>query len=149
MKRILILLLAALSSAATLSAQRTVVSGTVLDSLSRQGEPAAVLQFFKATDTEKPVAFTTTGTDGRFSQTLTAAGDYTLLYTGVGRMERRIPFTLAGEETLDLGDILIQDDVEALKGASVMAQRNLVKMEVDRMSYNVARRCSSSGPLPS
>ena len=28
--------------------------------------------------------------------------------------------------------------MEALKGASVMAQRNLVKMEVDRMSYNVA-----------
>ena len=47
-------------------------------------------------------------------------------------------FTLEGQETLDLGDILIQDDVEALKGASVMAQRNLVKMEVDRMSYNVA-----------
>ena len=138
MKRMISCILALLSSAMILSAQRTTVTGAVLDSLSRQGEPAAVLQFFKAPDAEKPVAFTTTGTDGRFSQALSGPGAYTLLYTGVGRADRRVAFTLEGQETLDLGDILIQDDVEALKGASVMAQRNLVKMEVDRMSYNVA-----------
>ena len=69
MKRMISCILALLSSAMILSAQRTTVTGAVLDSLSRQEEPAAVLQFFKAPDAEKPVAFTTTGTDGRFSRT--------------------------------------------------------------------------------
>ena len=138
MKRFLTSLLIAVLSATAVFAQRTIVSGAVLDSLTRQGEPSAVLQFFRAGDAEKPVAFTTTGLDGRFSQPLTGRGDYTLLFTGVGRQDRRVAFSLDGQETLDLGEILVRDDVQALKSASVTAQRPLVKMEVDRMSYNVA-----------
>ncbi|MBR4585925.1 MAG: TonB-dependent receptor [Bacteroidales bacterium] len=138
MKRFFLLLISALMSGAALSAQQTVVSGAVLDSLTRQGEPAAVLQFFKATDAGKPVAFTTTDADGRFSQPLTGQGAYILLFSGVGRQDRRVAFELTGQQALDLGEILISDDVEALKSASVTAQRPLVKMEVDRISYNVA-----------
>ena len=137
-KRILISLLTVLLSCTVASAQKTVVTGIVLDSLSRQGEPAAVLQFFKSPDADKPVAFTTTDSDGRFSQLLTGEGAYTLLFSGVGRQDRRVAFVLEGQESLDLGEILVRDDVEALKGASVTAQRPLVKMEVDRISYNVA-----------
>ena len=139
MKRFFLILISALLSYTTLSAQQqTVVCGAILDSLSRQGEPAAVVQFFKAPDTGKPIAFTTTDTDGRFCQQLPGRGEYTLLFSGVGRQDRRVPFSIGEEESINLGEILIQDDVQALKSASVTAQRPLVKMEVDRMSYNVA-----------
>ncbi len=138
MKRILTTLIIAVLAASALHAQSSVVCGAVLDSLTRQGEPAAVIQFYKAPDMEKPVAFTTTDADGKFCQRLTGAGDYVLLFSGIGRQERRLPFTLAGEENFSLGEILIVDDVQALKSASVTAQRPLVKMEVDRMTYNVA-----------
>ncbi|MCR5351439.1 MAG: TonB-dependent receptor [Bacteroidales bacterium] len=141
MKRILTTLFLAVLAASALhaqSAKSTVVCGAVLDSLTRQGEPAAVVQFFKAPDMEKPVAFTTTDLDGKFCQLLTGAGDYVLLFSGVGRQDRRVPFTLNDEENYGLGEILIVDDVQALKSATVTAQRPLVKMEVDRMTYNVA-----------
>ena len=138
MKRIIATLILSLTAVAAMHAQSTVVCGAVLDSLTREGEPAAVVQFFKAPDTEKPVAFTTTDMDGKFCQLLTGAGEYTLLFSGVGRQDRRISFTLNGEESYGLGEILIQDDVQSLKSASVTAQRPLVKMEVDRMTYNVA-----------
>ena len=138
MKRILATLILSVTAFATLHAQSTVVCGAVLDSLTRQGEPAAVVQFFKAPDAEKPVAFTTTDMDGKFCQLLTGAGEYTLLFSGVGRQDRRIVFTLNGEESYGLGEILVQDDIQSLKSASVTAQRPLVKMEVDRMTYNVA-----------
>ena len=138
MKQIFTSLLLAVLFSTALSAQRTVVTGDILDALTRQGEPAAVLQFFRADDASKPVAYTTTDLDGAFSQVLTGRGSYTLLFSGIGRQERKVPFTLDGEESLDLGDILIEDDIEALAEASVTAQRPLVKMEVDRMSYNVA-----------
>ena len=138
MKRILTSLIFAALFCTVLSAQRTVVTGDILDALTKQGEPAAVLQFFRADDATTPVAYTTTDLDGAFSQVLTGKGAYTLFFSGIGRQDRKVPFTLDGEESLDLGDILIEDDIEALAEASVTAQRPLVKMEVDRMSYNVA-----------
>jgi Outer membrane cobalamin receptor protein len=138
MKRILTTLILAAAFGATLSAQRTTVTGEILDALTRQGEPAAVLQFFSGDDTTTPVAYTTTDVDGFFSQVLTGKGAYTLFFSGIGRQDRVIPFTLDGQSSLDLGDILIEDDVEALAEASVTAQRPLVKMDVDRMTYNVA-----------
>ena len=138
MKRFITSLFLAAAFGTALFAQRPVVTGDGLDALTRQGEPAAVLQFFRADDTSNPVAYTTTDLDGAFSQVLTGKGAYTLFFSGIGRQDRKIPFTLDGEETLDLGDILIEDDVEALSEASVTAQRPLVKMEVDRMTYNVA-----------
>ena len=138
MKKIVTSLLIAVLFSTVLSAQRTTVTGDILDALTRQGEPAAVLQFFRADDAANPVAYTTTDLDGAFSQVLSGKGAYTLVFTGIGRQERKVPFTLDGEENLDLGDILIEDDIEALAEASVTAQRPLVKMEVDRMSYNVA-----------
>ncbi len=120
-------------------AQKTIVTGVVRDSLSLQGEPAAVLQFFKAGETEKAIAYTTSDEDGRFFQRLDGSGHYELLFSGIGRKPARRSFTIpAQRDTLDLGDILIQDDVETLSAGVVVAQRNLVKMEVDKMTYNVS-----------
>lgn len=125
-------------------AQEFVVSGTVLDSLTREGEPAAVLQFFKSSDLDKPVAFTTTGTDGTFTQTLTGRGGYRLLFSNMGRRTVIRDFTYDGSsQTVDLGTILVQDDVQTLKAGTVTAQRPLVKMEVDKMTYDVANDVDS------
>ncbi len=138
MKKILATFSLILMTVAAAMAQRTVVSGSVLDSLTRQGEPAAVLQFFKAADLEKPIAFTTTDTDGRFSQILTGKGEYQLLFSNMGRKTLRRNFTLDGSETLDLGTLLVQDDVQVLQAGGVTALRPLVKMDVDKMTYDVA-----------
>ena len=120
-------------------AQKTIVTGRVLDSLTREGEPGAVLQFFQAQDLEKPVAYTTADEEGRFWQRLDGSGNYELLFSGVGRMSERRTFIIPGQtDTLDLGEILIRDDVEMLSAGLVVAQRPLVKMEVDKMVYNVS-----------
>ena len=119
------------------SAQSTVISGVVLDSLSRAGEPAAVLQFFKSSDREKPIAFTTTDVDGNFTQVLTGAGEYIASYSNVGRKTVNRLFTISGQERLNLGEILVQDDVQVLDAGKVTALRTLVKMDVDKMTYKV------------
>ena len=119
-------------------AQRTAVTGTIRDSLTREGEPAAILQFFQTSDLEKPIAFTTTDADGTFSQILTGTGSFRLLFSNLGRKTLTRDFTLDGSASLDLGDILIQDDVQTLEAGGVTALRPLVKMEVDKMTYDVA-----------
>ncbi len=129
----LILTLAAVSA----FAQRTVVTGAVLDSLSMQGEPGAVLQFFKSNDKSKAIAFTTTDADGNFSQAISGKGDYDIVYQEVGRVTITKHFTLSGEPEVKIGNILAQDDVEVLEGAVKTELRTLVKMDVDKMTYKV------------
>ena len=56
----------------------------------------------------------------------------------MGRKEivRRVQLTEAGG-IIDLGNLLVQDDTKQLKGVEVVAQKPLVKMETDKMTYDV------------
>ena len=137
MKNLVVLLTAALLSVSAF-AQKTTVKGVVLDSLTRVGEPAAILQFYRLPDLEKAVAFTTTDEEGRFSHSFTLAGDYVMVFDNMGRKVQRRTFTVpADTPEVDLGEILAQDSAEMLKAGTVTAMRTLVKMEVDKMTYNV------------
>lgn len=137
MKKFIVIFAAALLGIQAFG-QTTTVEGVVLDSLTRAGEPAAILQFYRLPDTDKAVAFTTTDEEGRFSHSFTLAGDYIMVFDNMGRKVQRRSFTVpAGTPVVNLGEILAQDSAEMLKAGSVTAMRPLVKMEVDKMTYNV------------
>ena len=78
MKKFIVIFAAALMGIQAFG-QTTTVEGVVLDSLTRAGEPAAILQFYRLPDTDKAVAFTTTDEEGRFSHSFTLAGDYIMV----------------------------------------------------------------------
>ena len=137
MKRIYILLVALFAGLAANAQEIRTVKGIVLDSLTRQPEPAAILQFFKVGDDSKAVAFTTTAEDGTFVHTFDIKGNYYLLFDNMGRKQARRYFKINGEEVIDLGEILVEDAAELLKAGTVTALRPLVKMEVDKITYNV------------
>lgn len=138
MKKFFVLMTAALLGISAMAQNSTTVKGVVLDSLTRQGEPASILQFFRLPDTDKAVAFTTTDAEGRFSHSFTLSGDYVLVFDNMGRKVERRYFTVPSDTpVVDLGEILARDSAEMLEGGSVTAMRPLVKMEVDRMTYNV------------
>ena len=118
-------------------AQSTTVKGFVLDSLTRQGEPAAVISFFRSGEADRPAAFTVTAEDGSFEKAVPGKGNYELHFSNMGRKTRTVLFELNGQEVLDLGEILIEDDVQTLKAGTVTAQKTLVKMEVDKITYKV------------
>lgn len=104
MKRIFLLVILAVSTF-VMQAQTT-VKGVVLDSLTRAGEPAAVIQLFSSDDTSHPAAYTVTAEDGSFSMEVHGQGGYELMVSNVGRRSRKVLFETAGGGTLDLGDIL-------------------------------------------
>ena len=137
MKKTFILLVTLLVAFTATAQEIRTVKGVVLDSLTRQGEPAAILQFFLVSDDSKPVAFTTTDEEGRFTHTFTVKGEYYMLFNNMGRKQVRRTFKINGEEVVDLGEILVEDAAELLKAGTVTAMRPLVKMEVDKMTYNV------------
>ncbi|MBQ8048728.1 MAG: outer membrane beta-barrel protein, partial [Bacteroidales bacterium] len=136
MKRFLIIS-AILLTAVSAQGQTTVVTGCIADSLTRAGEPAAILQFFKDEDTSKPIAYTTTDDSGHFTQVLSAKGAYRMLFSNIGRKQRSKGFILEGQDSLDLGTILIEDDVQTLKAGSITAQKTLVQMDVDKITYKI------------
>ena len=70
----------------SLQGQSTKVSGIILDSLSNTAEVATVVQFFKMEDNSKPVAYTTTDNDGKFSHNLSEQGNYRLLLDNLGKL---------------------------------------------------------------
>ena len=137
MKRIFILLTALFAGLLANAQEIRTVKGIVLDSLTREPEPAAILQFFKTGDDSKAVAFTTTAEDGTFTHIFDVKGDYYLLFDNMGRKQVRRYFKINGEEVIDLGEILVEDAAEVLKAGTVTAMRPLVKMEVDKLTYNV------------
>ena len=60
--------------AAGASAQKTIVKGVVMDSLTLEGEPFATIRIYKQGDREKPVAMNVTDMDGLFEQEVKGKG---------------------------------------------------------------------------
>ena len=134
----LIFTLGLMSFALTAHGQTSMISGVLLDSLTHEGEPYATVRVYKGKKTDKPVAMSITGQDGRFSQKITGQGNYFISFTSMGRKEilRKVQLTATGG-TIELGNLLVQDDTKQLKGVEVVAQKPLVKMETDKMTYDV------------
>lgn len=117
-------------------AQKTLVRGLLLDSLTLEGEPFATIRVFQQRKTDKPVAMNVTDLEGRFEQEVSGKGDFEILFSSVGKASKTVCFSLKGEKVVDLDTVYISEDMRQLKGVEVVAQRPLVKMEVDKMSYN-------------
>ncbi len=140
MKKLLTLFLIA-AAAISATAQSFNVTGKVLDAETKEGEIGAILQFF-TTGTEKPIAFTSASDDGSFAIKLKGGKEYRILASNLGRKSVEKTFKIEKAD-VDLGEILMENDANQLAAASVTAQKTLVKMEVDKMTYNVSEDVDS------
>lgn len=122
----------------TLSAQTTIVKGELLDSLSREGEPFVTVRIFKGNKKDKPVEMLVTDEFGKFTQEVKGQGKYLVTFTALGRKDIEKRINLSGKDaTIDLGVLLLQNDEKMMEGVTVVAQKPLVKMETDKMTYAV------------
>ncbi len=117
---------------------QTTVKGVLMDETLGESEPFATVRVFKAGKTDKPVAMFLTDKDGKFSQEVKGRGKFDIVFSSIGKEELKQTVTLGQDNPLDLGTLYLKDNATALKGVEVVAQKPLVKMEVDKMSYNVA-----------
>lgn len=75
---------------------------------------------------------------GRFQERLPQKGNYTLQITSVGKRTVIRHFTLTeANPVADLGTLYTYDDTQMLKGVEVVAQKPLVKAEIDKISYSI------------
>ena len=126
-----------MTMSSTLMAQTT-VKGMLMDETLGESEPFATVRVFKAGQKDKPVAMFLTKEDGKFSEQVKGKGKFDIVFSSVGKEDLLQTVELSNEGTLDLGTLYIKENATMLKGVEVVAQKPLVKMEVDKMSYNVA-----------
>ena len=121
--------------------QTTTVKGVLMDETLKESEPYATIRIFKAGKhgkNAKPVSMFLTDADGRFKQDVKGEGNYELVASSVGKLDVKKSFVLGNQKVVDLDTIYIKENTALLKGVEIVAQKPLVKMEVDKMSYEVA-----------
>lgn len=102
------------------------------------GEPFATMRIFAVGDSATTVAIGVTDENGNYSETLARPGNYVLRVTSVGKTAERREFTInASAPQVTLPTIVLHDEPGELAGVTVTAQRQLIKNEIDRLSYDV------------
>lgn len=118
--------------------QNTTVKGVLMDKGLGESEPYATVRIFKHGKTDKPVAMFLTDGEGRFKQEVKGEGNYDLIVSSIGKAELKKSIVLGKESVIDLDTLYILENASTLKGVEIVAQKPLVKMEVDKMSYDVS-----------
>ena len=117
---------------------QTTVKGVLMDETLGEAEPFATVRVFKAGKTEKPVAMFLTNENGEFKQEVKGKGRFDIVFSSIGKEDLKQTVTLGQENPLDMGTLYIKENATMLKGVEIIAQKPLVKMDVDKMTYNVA-----------
>ncbi|MBQ3827920.1 MAG: TonB-dependent receptor, partial [Prevotella sp.] len=63
---------------------------------------------------------------------------FDIVFSSVGKEDLKKTIELEGKGVLNLDTLYIKESATMLKGVEIVAQKPLVKMDVDKMSYNVA-----------
>ena len=134
-RAIIVMMMLTLSAAVT---AQTTVKGVLMDATLGEAEPFATVRVFKQGKTDKPVAMFLTKADGSFAEQVKGKGTFDIVFSSVGKEDLKQTVTLENQGTLDLGTLKIKENATMLKGVEIVAQKPLVKMDVDKMSYNVA-----------
>ena len=137
MKKLAVVFILAL--AAFQGYSQTVIKGKVVDSASREPEVGAVVSVFDGAVADgRGVGYAMSDSLGRFTVKVAAgkfSGGGTVQVMNLGRKTVELGFSPAPE--VNLGDILMQDDVQNLAGSTVTALKTLVKIEADKLTYDI------------
>lgn len=136
----IILLLVTLAAAAQeqTSGKSFTVSGSVVDSITKEGEPYATIRIENKEQPGKAVRMAVTGKDGKFSEKVSGQGKFVLTVSSMGRGNIVREFSVtASDKTVSLGTLLIRDSDNMLKGIEVVTQKPLVKADIDKIEYDI------------
>jgi hypothetical protein len=113
------------------------VRGQIVDSLLQETIPYATVRIFVDGETTTPLATSVTDADGRFHFELKTPGTCVLKVEYAGKNTAIQTFTVEEKQDLDLGKIALSDNTQLLEEITVTAQKALVKVDLDKITYNL------------
>jgi len=114
------------------------IKGQVIDSLSNESVPYATLNIVLANAPQQSVKRLACDIDGKFETTLNAPGNYVVTMQSIGKVPAQKSFTLSeSNKNVNLGKLFMSDDTQRLGEVTVSAQKPLVKVDIDKISYSL------------
>ena len=111
------------------------IKGVLLDSLTQEGEPYATIKKEAPANALKMLV---TDMKGKFQEKVPGTGNFVMTISSIGRNTIVKDFTVkAGEKLVDFGTLYITDASNELGQVEVVAQKPLVKADIDKIEYNV------------
>ena len=107
--------------ATVMMAQKTVITGVLVDATLQEGEPYATVRIFKK-GAQKPAAMCVTDLDGRFSQEIAGNGNYVVQMSSIGKVDASREITLSGQDQIDLGNVAMKEDATMLAGVEIVPE---------------------------
>lgn len=138
-----VMLLAVLWISVCATAQNTTntsfqIKGVLLDSLTQEGEPYATIKIVKKEAPARALKMLVTDTNGKFQEKISGKGNFIMTISSVGRNSIVKNFTVKpGEKVVDFGTLYISDASNELGQVEIVAQKPLVKADIDKIEYNV------------
>lgn len=139
MKRLMLLLVAviAISQVACLKAQTVKygIYGCTVDSVTLEPEPYATFRVYRLPEEKEAAVMFVSDENGKFAAELPAKGEYRIYITSVGRKPYDMKVNVNGNT--NLGTVRLSEDVRTLGEVSVVAKKPLVKVDMDKIAYDV------------
>ena len=134
----ILLICMALGAGAQQKSKEHMVLGCLKDSISLEPVTSATVRVAKANLPDIPVKWAITDSCGRFKVMELPSGKYILTLSCVGYRSVTRTFSLGTErKTADLGVLYTREETGKLKDVDVVAQKSLVKFEIDKIIYDV------------
>ena len=125
--------------------------GKVIDKASSKGLPAVSVQLYAgpANDSLVTAMFTRDNGDFRFNN-LPAKDSFKIVLSAIGYLpkEQLLQFAVGQNRAaiqVDVGNVLMEPDVQTLTAVTVTAQRPALEMGIDRRIFNVDRSLTATG----
>jgi len=113
------------------------VKGILLDSVSLQTIPYVTVSVSVASTPDVYLKRMASGPQGDFEMELNKTGDYVMSFESIGMKKLIKKLTVsANQKTMELGKILMTADSKALGEVMVLAAKPLVKVDLDKISYD-------------
>lgn len=114
------------------------IKGVLLDSLTQEGEPYATIKIVKKEAPAHALKMLVTDMKGKFQEKIPGTGNFVMTISSIGRSTIVKDFTVkVGEKVVDFGTLYITDASNELGQVEVVAQKPLVKADIDKIEYNV------------
>lgn len=120
------------------------LTGTVLDSTSRQPVAYATVVLLPPAPNDKPITGVAADDQGKFSLTKLVAGAFRLRasYVGYGTRTRAV---VVGAGLTDVGALRLRATAQALGEAVIIGSKSVVEVRPDRLVYNADQDVSNAG----
>ena len=114
------------------------VEGVLTDSITKQTEPYATIKIFYQETPQKPVRIAVTNENGGFQESLAMPGEYVISLSSIGKLTVTRKFNVTDtHKAVNLGTLYTAESSEMLKGVEVVAQKPLVKADIDKIAYSI------------